>query len=66
MAGSGKGVPGDMEPVGGCEELVGEGVRLEEVDKALELSRIFRTDIGSLTDQVLRIPDTAHFAIDSL
>ena len=60
MAGSGKGVPGDMEPVGAGEELVGEGVGLEEVDKALELSRIFRTDIGSLTDQVLRIPDIAH------
>ena len=55
-----------MEP-GGCrKELVGEVVGLEEINKALELSRILGADIGGLTDEVLRVLYPAHLAIDGL
>ena len=66
MARGGKGVPRDVEPGGAGEELVGEGVGLEEVDEALELSWILRTDIGSLTDEMLGVTNTTYPAIDSL
>ena len=65
-AGRGERIPGNMEPVGAREELVGEGVGLEEVDQALELSRIFGADVSSLTNQVLGVAHTADFAIDGL
>ena len=51
-----------MEPVAGGEELVGEVVVAEEVDKALELLRVFGTDIRSLADEVLGVADAAHQA----
>ena len=66
VAGSGVGVPGDMEPGGASEELVGEVVVAEEVDEALELSRIFGADVGSLADEVLRVLYAAYFAIHRL
>ena len=66
MARLGERIPGNMEP-GGCrKELVGEVVGLEEINKALELSRIFGADIGGLTDEVLRVLYPAHLAIDGL
>ena len=37
VARRGEGVPGDVEPVGAGEELVGEGVMTEEVNQQLEL-----------------------------
>ena len=66
MAGRGEGVPGDVKPGGAGEELVGEVVVAEEVDKALELSRIFGTDVGGLAEKVLGVTDTADLAINSL
>ena len=66
MAGSGEGIPGEMEPSGTGEELVGKGVGFEEVDESLELGRILRTDVGSLAYEVLRVLDATYFAIDSL
>ena len=66
MARLGERIPGNMEP-GGCrKELVGEVVGLEEINKALELSRILGADIGGLTDEVLRVLYPAHLAIDGL
>ena len=53
MTGLGEGVPGDMEPAVTGEELVGEVVGFKEVDEALELNRIFGSDIGGLADKVL-------------
>ena len=44
-----------MEPGGAGEELVGEGVGLEEVDEALELGGIFGVDVGGLAKKVLRV-----------
>ena len=66
MAGLGEGAPGEMEPSGAGEELVGEGVGLEEVDETLELSRIFGADVGGLTDEVLGVTNAPYPAIDSL
>ena len=37
VAGRGKGCPGDVEPGGGSEELVGVGARAEVVHEAVEL-----------------------------
>ena len=62
----GEGIPGNVEPGLGGEELVGEGVGLEEVDEALELSWILRTDISSLAYEVLRVFNTPYPTIDSL
>jgi hypothetical protein len=38
--------------------LVGQIVSLEEIDQALELSRVARADIGSLAQEVLGTSDT--------
>jgi hypothetical protein len=65
VAGLGEGTPGDVEPAIAGEELVGEFVSLEEIDQALELSRVARADVGSLTEEVLRVTDTTHEGIDA-
>ena len=39
--------------------MVGVVAMAEEVDQALELVRILRTDVGSLAELVLGITDTA-------
>ena len=64
MARLGERIPGEVEPGGAGEELVGEGVEAKEVDEALELSRIFRADVGGLADEVLGIGDTANQTIN--
>ena len=66
MSGRGEGVPGEVKPGGTGEELVGEVVVAEEVDKALKLLRIFGTDVSGLAEKVLGIADSADLAIDSL
>ena len=48
VAGRGVGVPGDVEPAGAGEELVGGGVRLQVVHEAVELCRVAGTDVGCL------------------
>ena len=60
-----EGAPGDVEPAIADEELVGVGVCLQEIDQALELSRVARADVGSLAEEVLRVTDTTHEGIDS-
>jgi hypothetical protein len=40
--------------------------RLQESHKPLELRRIFRTDVGSLTKQVLRVRYSTYLAIDGI
>ena len=66
VAGLGERVPGDMQPVVARQQLVGVLPLLEEVHKRLELRRVFRADVGSLTDKVLGVADTAHLAIHGL
>ena len=63
MAGWGEGVPGDVEPAAAGEELVGELPGLEEIDQALELGRVFGTDVGGLAEEVLGVADTADLAV---
>ena len=38
---------------------------LEEIDQALELSRVARANVGSLAEKVLRVTDTTHEGIDA-
>ena len=60
-----EGVPRDVEPPVAGEELVGEIVRLEEGNEALELLRILGADVGGLAEQVLRVTDSAHQGVDA-
>jgi hypothetical protein len=66
VTGRGKGIPRDVEPGGGGQELVGKLPVSEEVDQCLELRRVFRTNVGSLTDEVLGVLNAAHLAIHGL
>ena len=66
MAGRSEGRPGDVEPVGGCQELVGHGMGLQKRNQAVELGGVFRADVGSLTEQVLRVADATHLAVVGL
>ena len=54
-----------MEPVGGGEELVGILLVLQKVYKFRELARVFGTDVGSLTGEVLRIADATDEGVDA-
>ena len=65
MAGNGEGRPGDVEPAGAGEELVGMFTCLEERDEALELPRVLGADIGSAALEVLGILDAAHEGVDA-
>ena len=60
VAGLGEGGPGDVEPGGARQQLVGVGAGLEEIHEALELGWVLRADIGSLTAEVLRSGDATH------
>ena len=65
MAGNGEGRPGDVEPVGAGEELVGIFTCLQERDEALELGWVLGADIGSAALEVLGILDAAHEGVDA-
>ena len=65
MSGWSEGRPGDVEPGGGCQELVGEGMTAEEGDETLELGGVTGTDVGSLAEQVLGTGDTTDKAVDA-
>ena len=60
VAGWGERAPGDVEPAVAGEELVGMLTLLEEFHQTPEPSRIFRSDVSRLTDEVLGIVDTAN------
>ena len=67
VAGLGEGTPRDVEPAAaGGQQLVGLRMGAQEVDEALELLRVAGTDVGSLAQQVLRVRDAAHMAVDVL
>ena len=53
VAGGGEGRPGEVEPAGAGQQLVGIGAVAEEIDQALELARVLGADVGSLSEQVL-------------
>ena len=54
-----------MEPARAGEELVGQGVGLQERDQALELLRVLGTNVGGLTEEVLGVLDTANESVDT-
>jgi len=62
-AGLGEGCPGDVEPAGACQELVGAGVGLQQLHEALELRRVARADVGCLPREVLRGCDTSDLSV---
>ena len=67
VAGLGEGTPADVEPAAaGGQQLVGLRMGAQEVNEALELLRVAGTDVGSLAQQVLRVRDAAHMAVDVL
>ena len=57
--------PRDMEPAGAGEQLVGQIVSLEEVNKALELGGVLGADVGSLAKEVLRVLDATDQGVDA-
>ena len=65
MSWGGEGVPGNVEPAAGSQELVGVLAAAEEVDQPLELRWVFGTDVGSLTQQVLRVADATDEGVDA-
>ena len=54
-----------MEPAGAGQELVGVFTSAEEVDQALELSRVLGSDVGGLSQQVLGVLDTTNESGDA-
>jgi hypothetical protein len=65
MARSGEGIPRDVEPAGSGQELVGIRTGAKEVDKALELARVFGADVGGLACEVLRATDSTDKGVDA-
>ena len=66
MSWLGEGSPGDVEPPLAREQLVGIFPVLQEVHECGELRRIFRADIGSLTDEVLGVLDAPNLSVHGL
>lgn len=60
-----EGVPRDVEPAGGGEQLVGVVAGAEIVDKALKLAGVLGANVGSLTKQMLRVLDATDEGIDA-
>ena len=55
-----------MEPAGGGQQLVGIVAGAEEVHQALELARVLGADVGSLTEEVLRVADATDLPVVGL
>ena len=62
----GEGTPGNMKPACTGQELVGVFPVSEELHKLRELRRIFRANVGSLTDEMLGVLHATHLAVHSL
>ena len=65
MAGRTEGSPGDVEPAGAGQELVGIFTIAEERDQTVELGGVLGADVGSLANEVLRVLDTANKGVDA-
>ena len=63
MAGRTEGSPGDVEPAGAGQELVGIFTIAEERDQTVELGGVLGADVGSLANEVLL--DTANKGVDA-
>ena len=64
MAGRTEGIPGDVEPAGAGQELVGILTGPKELHEALELLRGLGADVGSLTLEVLGVTDATNLSVD--
>lgn len=60
VAGRSEGRPGDVEPTGAGEELVGKDLGFQERDQSLKLVGGFGADVGSAALKVLGVLDTAN------
>ena len=65
MSRNAEGIPRDVEPTCGGQQLVSQIVRLEEVHEALELAGVLGADVGSLTEEMLRVLDATDEGIDA-
>ena len=65
MSWEAEGIPRDVEPAGGGKELVGIFTGAKEVDKTLELLRVFGADIDGLSKKVLGIGDATDKGVDA-
>ena len=66
MSWLGERIPRDVKPTIAGQELVSIGTDLQELHQMLELGRIFRSDVGSLAKQVLRVRYSTYLAIDGI
>ena len=62
----GEGIPRNMKPARASQKLVGVLPVSEELHKLRELLRIFRADIGGLTDEVLGVLHATHLTVHGL
>ena len=60
------GFPGNVEPSVASEQLVSQIVAAQEIHQPLELLWVFRTDVGSLTLQVLGVAYATYLAVHGL
>ena len=65
MSWGAEGIPRDVEPAVASQELVGIGAGAKEVNKALELARVLRANVGSLAKEMLRVLDTTNKGVDA-
>ena len=65
MAGRSEGRPGDVEPAGAGQELVGIFTTAEERDQTVELGGVLGADVGSLAEQVLGVLHATNQSVDS-
>ena len=65
MSRNAEGIPRDVEPTCGGQQLVSQIVRLEEVHEALELAGVLGADVGSLALQMLRVANTTNEGVDA-
>ena len=65
VAGRSEGRPGDVEPTGAGEELVGKDLGFQERDQSLKLVGGFGADVGSAALKVLGVLDTANESVDT-
>ena len=65
MSWGAEGIPRDVEPTCGGQQLVGQIVSLEEVHEALELLGVFRANVGSLSKKVLRVANATDQGVDA-
>ena len=64
ITGRTEGSPGDVEPAGAGQELVGILTLFQKRDQSLELLRVLGADVGSAALQVLGVLDTTNASVD--